>query len=679
MQYIECISSFKFWKKLFKYFFIFLLVILLLTFGIGFYFGYKLYEELSPQAQKIIDYKPNEITQVFDSKNRLLANLFDGEYRFYAKYDEIPGRVIEALLAVEDTLFFEHGGINLDAIIRAAVKNLQNMKYREGGSTLTQQLVKSMLLSREKTLTRKFKEVLLSIRLEQVLSKEEILERYLNYVFLGHGYFGIKAATSGYFNKNLKDLTLKEIAMLVAIPKSPLKYDPTRNLPESLSRANSIIKRMFDLGWINQIEYRVALNEVPMVYNNTLTKNKTPYVIDEMLRQIPELSNIKDIKSGGYKVYLTIDLEYQEAARNSLINGRDEIIYRIKNKLEKKNKKNQDLSEDDIKYLKNSWNNLNGAMVVTNPHTGQILALVGGVDYARSSFNRATQSNRQFGSTIKPFIYEIALNSGYSTATNLSDSPISFNGAKNKIWKPNNFNRNYRGFVTLQYALEHSLNIPTINLSLLVGERKIYNELSRFGFTNIPQDLSIVLGSLSLSPLKAAEQYSLFSNSGEIVKPYLISKIVDRNGKQIIFETERKRIVAPEQGYLITSILKNVVQRGTGARAKINGIDIAGKTGTTNDFKDAWFSGFTPDIQAIIWYGMDNNTSIGNSESGGIVSAPVFKDFLTKVLKFNPALRRKFEVPKNIFSRVIDGDIFNYTSTSVLPDSSNFRDDEILF
>ena len=349
----------------------------------------------------MIDYHPNEITQVFDSKGRLIANLFDEEYRFYAKYDEIPGRVIEALLAVEDTMFFEHDGVNIDAIIRAILKNLINMRYMEGGSTLTQQLVKNMLLTSDKTLDRKVKEFLLSIRAEQVLSKEQILERYLNYIFLGHGYYGIKTAALGYFKKDLSQLSLKEITMLVGIPKSPVKYDPTKNLRHSLNRANAILKRMYDLGWISQAEFQQGIKDVPKVYNQTLTQNKAPYVVDEALR---ELSNIPDLKSGGYKIYLTIDMDYQEAAREALIKGYENIKYRIADSEQqsRKWKRLPALSESELQeFSRENANTLNGAIIVTNPHTGEIIAMVGGVDHNQSSFNRATQASRQFGSAIK--------------------------------------------------------------------------------------------------------------------------------------------------------------------------------------------------------------------------------------------------------------------------------------
>lgn len=639
-------------------FYLFLVLALIIASVLG-YYGYKLYKELAPQVHAMVDYRPNEVTQVFDSKGRLIANLFDNEYRFYVKYDEIPGRVIEALLAVEDTMFFEHDGVNFDAIIRAMFKNVVNMRYMEGGSTLTQQLVKNMLLTSDRTLDRKLKEFLLSIRAEQVLTKEQILERYFNYVFLGHGYYGIKTASLGYFKKNLNQLTLKEIAMLVGLPKSPVKYDPTKNLHHSLNRANAILKRMYDLGWISQNEFQQGVKEIPKVYNQTLTQNKAPYVVDEALR---ELSDIPDLKSGGYKIYLTIDMDYQKAAQEALLKGYDNIKYRIEEREQQVRKwqKQPLLSQSELEdFSKQNATTLNGAMVVTNPHTGEVLAMVGGVDYAQSSFNRATQANRQFGSVIKPFVYQIAFNKGYSPAEIVIDSPKRFGK-----WIPNNDTKKYLGPVSMQTALEKSLNIPAIDTALKITEPSLYSGLEEFGFQNFPKDLTVVLGSLSITPMKAAMQYSLFSNYGTIVRPYVVAKIVDPQGREKLFQTTQTTITTPQQAFLIISILRNVVQKGTGYRAKVNGIQIAGKTGTSNLSRDAWFCGFTPDLQAIIWYGRDDNTSIGGVAYGGNVAAPVFADFITRALQINPGMQRNFRIPNGVYQQQIGNETIYYTDTS---------------
>ena len=643
----------------FKIFFYSFLCVFAALCGVAGYYSYKLYKELAPQAEKMIKYEPNEITQVFDSKGRLVANLFDEEYRFYAKYEEIPGRVIEALLAIEDTMFFEHEGVNIDAIARALLKNLTSLRYMEGGSTLTQQLVKNMLLTSDRTLDRKLKEFLLSIRAEQVLSKEQILERYLNFIFLGHNYYGIKTAALGYFKKPLDKLSLKEIAMLVAIPKSPARYDPTINLKGSLGRANAILKRMLEVGWISQAEFVQASREVPKVYNQTLTQNKAPYVVDEALR---ELADIPDIRSGGYKIYLTMDLEYQEAAQEALLKGYENIKYRIGD-VEQKSRRARGqlaLSAEELEEFKNErGGTLNGAMVVTNPHSGEVLALLGGVNYAESSFNRATQANRQFGSMIKPFVYHLAFSKGYSPAETVVDSPQNLGG-----WQPNNDTGSFEGIVSMQRALEKSLNIATIDTARKIGEHGLYSGLEQLGFENFSKDLTVVLGSLSISPMKAALQYSLFSNNGVVVKPYLVSKIVAPDGSVKFFQTTQTPLSSPQQAFLVTSILRNVVQNGTGYRARVKGIQVAGKTGTSNKSRDVWFCGYTPDLQVVIWYGRDDNTPVGGGAYGGNVSAPVFSDFITRVLAFNPGLSHSFKTPSGVKVRKIGKEYVHYTDMS---------------
>ncbi|MBD3810495.1 MAG: penicillin-binding protein, partial [Sulfuricurvum sp.] len=274
------------------------------------FLGYLIYT-FEYETQKLIQYQPRLTTEVYDRQGNKIANLFSNEHRYYVSYKNIPPRLIEALLAIEDTMFFEHHGINPDAIMRAIIKDLSVGKLKEGASTITQQLVKNTLLNREKKFSRKFKEVLYSIRIEQELSKEQILERYFNEIYLGHGYYGIKTAADGYFRKPLKELTLKEMAMLVGLPKAPNFYSPTRNYELSLGRANRVIGRMYELGWIDQSTYDKATQERPKVYNDTLSKNSGPYIIDEVMRQLGDA--FPDIRSGGYKIYTTIDMRLQEA------------------------------------------------------------------------------------------------------------------------------------------------------------------------------------------------------------------------------------------------------------------------------------------------------------------------------------------------------------------------------
>jgi len=624
-----------------KYFVSFLLLAAL-SFVIGFLY---LYSNVRFDAYKIIDYKPRLATQIFDRNGELLANIFDKENRIYVKYDDIPPRLIEALVAIEDTSFFEHGGVNFEAIFRALVKDIKAMKLVEGASTLTQQLIKNTVLSRKKTLLRKLNEAILAYKIESELTKEQILERYFNQVYFGHGYYGIKTAALGYFNKNLDALSLKEMAILVGLPRAPSAYDPTRHLDLSLSRANRVIYRMYSLGWINKKQYKSATDEHPIVYDKTLTQNRAPYVIDEVIKRLsPEYG---DLKTGGYKIYLSIDLKLQQLAKRSLMVGYDAIINR-----------NRDGNNSE----------LNGAMVVLQNRTGNVLAMIGGIDYKKSHFNRATQSRRQPGSSFKPFIYLHALNVGYNGQTRIPDiSRVYVDKARNKEWKPKNYEQDFEGMITLENALVHSRNLATINLLTALGMDSVYKDLSKEGFKKLPYDLSMALGSFGISPYDFAGFYTTFSNYGQRVKPRLILKIENKFGDVQDFGVEKTKITSPSQAFLLTDILKQVVKRGTGRKAQVKGIETAGKTGTTNNFVDAWFCGFTPDIEVLTWFGHDDNTPMKRGETGGRSAAPSFANFVKNYIKLYPQTKRKFDVPNGVKYKMSGNRKLYFTDISPLP------------
>lgn len=600
------------------------------------------YSELRVDLDHVIDYKPKLSTEFYDVNGELVANIFDGQNRKYAHYNEIPPRMIEALIAVEDTAFFEHDGVNLEAIFRAVIKDIQSMSLKEGASTITQQLIKNMVLTRERKFSRKLKEVILAYQIEKKLNKEQILERYLNEVYLGHGYYGVKTAAQGYFKKSLDALSLKEIAILVGLPKAPSNYDPTRHLDLSIARANAVITRLKDLGWISKDEYISAINELPVVYDETLTQNKAPYVIDEAIKQLSTI--YPDIKSGGYKVNLTIDLRLQNVAQNALQMGYDEILKRDNNA---------------------STDKLNGAILVTNPQNGQILAMLGGIDYTKSNYNRVTQSTRQPGSSFKPFVYQIALNSGYSPASKVADVAMAFDGVGDdkKAWKPKNYAKDFAGFISLKEALTKSRNLATISLLVDVGFDNVWKKLGEFGFKNIPPNLSIALGSFGISMIDYSELYSVFAGLGRISKPYLINQITDRYGQSKEFKPSFREIEPAKQAYLMIDMMRSVVTSGTARRARIEGVEVAGKTGTTNNNIDAWFCGFTPDMQAIIWYGNDDNTPMRKIEGGGLTAAPVFAAFGREYFKIYPDAKKEFDVPSGVESD--DGVL--HTNISRLP------------
>ena len=620
---------------------------------------YNLYDEIKHDIDAVINYSPKQSTQFFDRDGKLVANTFKEENREYVKYDDIPARIIEGLVAIEDTQFFEHYGINPDAISRAMIKNVKAGTYVEGASTLTQQLIKMLVLTREKKLIRKVKEALLAIRLETILTKEEILERYLNHVYFGHGYYGIKTAAKGYFNKDLYELSLKEMAILVGLPRAPSFYDPTKNLKISLARANQVITRLDTLGWINKEQYESSMKETPIIFNQALTQNKAPYAVDFAISQL--ITDIPDILYGGYKIYLTIDLDAQEIAQESLKISYEEALQRDLNL-----RKGEKVPNDS--YVKE----LNGALISMENSTGKILALSGGIDYSTSMFNRAFQSKRQAGSAIKPFLYQVALNNGYNPASQLIDISRTYNytvGGQQKKWQPKNYGGNFEGIVTLRDSLTQSRNLSTLNLVTDVGISAVTNELKNYGFKDVQDNLSITLGSMSVSLVEFSEAYSIFSNNGIQVKPYIIEQIINKNGQSITFEPQTKELVKPEQIYLMTSILSDVVTKGTGKAAQVAGIELAGKTGTTNDNIDAWFCGYSPSIQTIIWFGKDNNTPMRRSETGGKIAAPVFSHFYKKYLEIHPEIPRTFSMPQNVYTSNINGKNEFFTDTSPLPES----------
>ena len=611
---------------------------------------YNLYDEIKHDVDTVVNYAPKQSTQFYDKDGNIIANTFKDENREYVKYDDIPARIIEGLVAIEDTQFFEHSGINPDAISRAITKDIKAGAFVEGASTLTQQLIKMLVLSSEKKIMRKVKEALLAIRLESILTKEEILERYLNNVYFGHGYYGIKTAAKGYFDKDLYELSLKEMAILVGLPRAPSFYDPTKNLKISLARANQVITRLNTLGWINPDQYESSMKEIPIIHNQTLTKNSAPYAIDYAISQL--INDIPDIKYGGYKVYLTIDSDAQEIAKDSLKQSYDEALKRAN-------------SKDD------SDKELNGAMISMESSTGKILAIVGGVDYNKSVFNRAFQSKRQAGSAIKPFLYQIALNEGYNPASQLFDISRTYNytvDGVQKKWQPKNYGGKFEGIVTLRDSLTFSRNLSTLNLVTDVGIDLTTNELKRYGFNDIVGNLSITLGSMSVTLVEFSEAYSIFSNNGVQVKPYIIEQIVNKNGEVVTIEPQTKEIISPEQSYLITSILNDVVTRGTGKAAQVPGIELAGKTGTTNNNVDAWFCGYSPSIQTLVWFGNDNNTPMKRTETGGKIAAPVFGNFYKKYLELHPEIPRTFTMPQNVYTSNINGKTELFTDKSPLPE-----------
>jgi penicillin-binding protein 1A len=628
-------------------------IILAMLFGVALTAAFiYAYEEISLDADKLINYKPETSSIIYDRHGEKLAYVFKNQHRLYATYDEIPGHLVEGLVAMEDTKFFEHNGVNPDAILRAIIKDIQAGAFVEGGSTLTQQLIKNKLLSNEKKIARKIKEAILALKIEHELSKEDIIERYLNEISYGNNYFGVKTAANGYFHKELHELTLKESAILVGLPNAPSYYNPLKHYKRALDRANNVLYRMKSIGWITQDDYLKAVKESPVVHKTSLTQNIAPGIVDEVLRRFK--GKLGDIRTGGYEIYTTVDMKQQAIAKEA-------VDFAYHKALKKYNEKAE-------------TSTLNTAFVAVESKTGDILAMVGGADYKKSEYNRVTQSKRQPGSAFKPFIYQTALDMGYNPASPLTDLARTFQyyyKGKPKIWAPKNYERDFKGFIPFREALVHSRNLATINLVADLGVSTIRKRLAFLDVPHIPRDMSIALGNLGLSPLKMAQIFSVFANEGHMIEPRLVSKIISKEGA-VIYETRPKEIedfTTPEQAYLMTDVLKEVVQRGTGRNARVEGIELAGKTGTTNNNIDAWFCGYSPTIETIVWFGRDDNTRIGRGATGGALAAPAFSYYYKKLLELYPDTKRTFDIPEGVYRGEYEGKGELYTAQSPLPGS----------
>lgn len=651
---------------------------------------------------------------IFLSGNKnISAELFD-RYKEDIDFKDIPKHVVNAFLAAEDEDFFKHRGIDLSSIIRAMVKNFLEGKIVQGGSTISQQLARNLFLTRERTIQRKIKEIIYAMKIEQELTKEEIFSFYVSLIYFGNGSWGIRSAARNFFGKDVKDLTIAEAALLAALPKSPVYYSPINYPEKARARQLWILKRMLELGFISEDDYRKAVNEKIRIYVWESKFHKYFWFNEHIRREIANLvGNEQDIKS-GFIVETTLDedcYKYAEEAlkygieRAEILNGQkiaksyEDTTYKIKEIIFPEMKKIYDeekkpsiakvleLSQGGIKVVLDSGEKVSlhpdfsgirlnvgseivvkpcpdsrffcpvpekieteGAIVVLDVKTGDVLCTVGGYDWRKSQFIRSIQAKRQIGSAIKPIVYTAAILSGlYNPATVVKDTPIVFEYESEegeiKEWKPKNI-ESFSGWITLQEALAKSINAATVRVAEDIGIRRIRETFELFGIKEPIEDLTVVLGSLSLSPIEVAEIFSTFPNNGKKKKTRFIID-VERN-QDVLYtqEVEETEVIPPDISFVITWMMRNAILYGTGARAKALGIPIAGKTGTTNDLRDAWFVGFTPQILVVVWIGRDDFKPIGNYGSGPKLAVPVFVEFMRKYM--NKIKKSDFDIPENI-------------------------------
>lgn len=698
-----------------------------------------------PDAGDLVNYRPPTSTRVYAWDGTLIGE-FSKERRIFVPYEQMPPRLVQAFLAAEDRNFFTHGGIDVMGLGRAMTKNVANAvrgKRLEGGSTITQQVAKNILLGNEATVGRKLKEAILARRLEQTLDKEKILELYLNEIWLGYRSYGVAVAAYNYFGKPLSELTLAEQAYLAALPKGPDNYHPIRRKANAMARRNWVLGQMAQIGWITQAEAQAAINE-DLKVQTAPSRSKyrdADYFVEEVRRRGLNTMGEK-LTEGGYYVRTTLDPEMQTYARRALMDGLEAYDRRhgwrgawgtvdVAPGWEAKAKAKTAPAErrawvaavveessgtvrvrpvqGAVGYLESAdvvWARagkglkvgdliwvepvesqagryhlrqiprVNGALVAVEPHTGRTMAMVGGYSYSLSNFNRATQAMRQPGSSFKPFVYAAALENGYTPSRVVMDAPISLPGATaGDVWRPQNYEGGYYGGLTLRRGLELSRNTMTVRLAQSVGMKKVVSMAQRAGVVDKMEPvLAMALGSGETTPFRLTGAYSAFLNGGRRIQPHLIELIQDRDGKTIFKADSRacpgcrsaysgeesprldllgEQIMDPVTAYQVTSMMEGVVQRGTATAVRVLDRPVGGKTGTTNEYRSAWFVGFTPDMVVGVFVGFDDNRSLGHGETGATAAIPIFVEFMQDALKDKP--KAEFKPPKTAKFALVNG------------------------
>ena len=701
--------------------------------------GYLAVSRGMPSIEEIKQYRPVAGTKIYADDNVLIGEL-KVEKGIFVPLDKIPEHVINAVIAVEDSRFWRHKGIDYLAIARAVIKDILYVELKEGGSTITQQLAKVMFLTPEKTLKRKLREASLAIKIEKNLSKKEILELYMNKVYFGHGAYGVEMASMIYFGKSVKDINLSESALIAGLIKAPSLYSPYNNLAKAKERRHIVLSRMEEEGFIKRSEKDNELKQP--IYLSSMRKGieANNYFIEYIRKYLEGKYGEETVYKKGLKVYTTLDRRAQLSAAKAMQQGLREldkrrgwrgpsehktdidfekemkgkefttpvvttpggiasglvlkvsnkdaiiktrgIIGRLliedarwasviidskgKNKVLKDFRLTQILQPGDIvkvsiKSIRGSDVRLSleqepeveGALVALEPDTGFIRAIIGSYDFVKSEFNRAIYARRQPGSAFKPIIYAAALDHGFTPASIIVDEPVTYHGGPKGEWSPENCDHKFNGPTTLREALTYSRNVVTVKLVDAVGIDNVLEFARTVGIqSDMPRDLTIALGSLSLTPFDLAQCYSIFANEGMKSKPIAVKYVTDsRGGVLESNEPEAEEVVRPQTAFLITSMMEDVVRNGTGWRAKALGRPVAGKTGTTNEYRDAWFVGYSTNLVSVVWVGFDDMRSLGHRETGANAASPIWVYFMKDSLRGEI---EEFPVPEGIVSYTID-------------------------
>ena len=690
-----------------------------------------------PALDSLQEYQPSLVSRVYSDDRQVIGQYYI-ERRLLTPLADIPQSLTQAVIAVEDARFFEHPGLDVIGILRATWTNLRRGGRVEGASTITQQLARSLFLSPERTFVRKFKELILAYKIEVILSKEQILEMYLNQIYFGQGAYGVAAASQTYFGKDPGALNLAESALLAGLPKSPNNYSPYKYPERAKKRQEHVLARMEEGGFVTAAEKQEAAGQL-LSFRRPGSEQIAPYFIENARQHLVAKYGETMVYKGGLEVFTTLNTEMQKAAERAIHNGlhqldkrqgwrgpldhkeittlidkaasppvatpqEGDLLQGVVTKVGKdhvlvlagstegrlafddmawarRRLKGRDLTKDvtvlpstkqvlkpgdvievavkkvgrdGVQFRLEQTPVVEGALVAIDPRTGAIRAMVGGYDFGRSEYNRAVIAHRQAGSAFKPLIYATALNQGSSPSTVVVDAPVVYEEVDSeKIWKPDNYEKRFFGVISLREALIHSRNLATVRLLEKVGIRPVVEFSKSIGITSpLNQDLSLALGSSSVGLLELTSAYGVFANQGIRLDPYSIATVQDANGhalEQTLFEP--RQALSKETAYLITNMLEDVIQRGTGQSAKSLGRPIAGKTGTTNDYTDAWFIGYTPNLAVGVWVGFDDIRTLGETESGAHAALPIWIEFMTEALKKVQVM--PFEIPDDIqFVRV---------------------------
>ncbi|HVP38270.1 MAG TPA: PBP1A family penicillin-binding protein [Candidatus Saccharimonadales bacterium] len=578
-----------------------------------------------PSPARLQSIAPPVKTIVYDEKHRVVGEFFK-ENRTVVPLARIPRSLIDASISTEDRNFYSHWGVSLWGIARAALKDLVTMRRAQGGSTITQQLARNLFLTNERSLSRKIKEMILAVRIEQQYSKDQILEMYFNQVYFGEGAYGVDAAARVYFDKALDRLSLPECALIAGLTQNPLALNPRRHPQAALRRRSVVLHAMLENHKITEPQYRAASAAPLGVTASRPSSNRAPYFMEMIRQYLDEKYGSNQIYEGGLRVYTTLDVDLQRAAETALENQ----LARLE--LEQHYRVTRAMVNAGAPHAEHAHTGyIQGAFVALEPSTGAIRALVGGRDFAQSNFNRATQALRQPGSAFKPFVYTAAIDNGYRPTDPIVDAPLSYRTATG-VWEPSNYDDKFRGAITLRYALAHSINIPAIKLTERLTPLTVASYAHRLGIKgDIPNNLTIALGTSETTLLDLAAAYTTFANQGVRAEPLYLLKVEDRNGRVLERSFPKvQEVLSQGTAATMTSMLQSVVDEGTAAASRRMGFTrpAAGKTGTTNDFADAWFVGFTPGLLAACWVGFDQRQTLGNKMTGNHAALPMWVEFM---------------------------------------------------